>query len=126
VRNRSHMGVGFEVWNSQRTWLWHVVNPHRNGGAIGAAASEAEAIREARSSIEEMTVRRRSGDATMPVNHDLRVDDGDGNRREHGIGRCATSRAIEEANPIKFTTSGWNELLANLDCYLTQGCGQFA
>jgi hypothetical protein len=50
--------IAFEVWTRQRTWFWYVVNPQRNGGTIGAATTETEAIREARSSIEEMSVRR--------------------------------------------------------------------
>ena len=49
--------VAFEVWACQGTWLWYVGNPERNGGTIGAAATETEAIREARSSIEEMSAR---------------------------------------------------------------------
>jgi hypothetical protein len=58
VRNGTHMDIAFEVWTGQGTWFWYVVNPHRNGGTIGAAATETEAIREARSSIEEMSARR--------------------------------------------------------------------
>jgi hypothetical protein len=49
--------ITFEVWAHQGTWFWHVVNPQGTGGTIGAAATEAEAIREARSSIEEMSAR---------------------------------------------------------------------
>lgn len=48
----SHLGAGFEVWNDQQSWFWMVVDPRRKRGAIGAAASEAEALREARWSIE--------------------------------------------------------------------------
>lgn len=48
----NHLGTGFEVWNDQQTWFWMVVDPCRKSGAIGAAASRAEAIREARWSIE--------------------------------------------------------------------------
>ena len=47
------MGISFEVWNSQQSWFWFVENTNRNG-MIGAAASESEAEREARSSIEEL------------------------------------------------------------------------
>lgn len=53
---RSHGSpLTFEVWTCQGTWVWHVVNPERNGGMIGAAATQTEAIREARRSIEEMS-----------------------------------------------------------------------
>jgi hypothetical protein len=49
--------ITVEVWTRQGTWFWYVVNPLGNGGSIGAAATETEAIREARSSIEEMSAR---------------------------------------------------------------------
>lgn len=52
--SKNHLGVGFEVWNSQQSWFWLVENTNRNG-VIGAAASESDAIREARSSIEELS-----------------------------------------------------------------------
>jgi hypothetical protein len=52
----NHCGTGFQVWHSQRTWFWLIVNQHR-GGAIGVAPSEGDAVREARLSIEEMFVR---------------------------------------------------------------------
>jgi hypothetical protein len=55
---RSHGSpITFEVWTCQGTWFWHVVNPQRSGGTIGAAATKMEAVREARSSIEEMSAR---------------------------------------------------------------------
>jgi len=59
--NKHYLGIGFEVWTAQQSWFWLVANPDRNGmiGAssnmIGAAASESEAEREARSSIEEIS-----------------------------------------------------------------------
>jgi hypothetical protein len=49
--------ITYEVWTGQGTWFWYVANPQRNCGAIGAAATETEAIGEARSSIEEMSAR---------------------------------------------------------------------
>ena len=54
--NKHHMGTGFDVWCGQANWFWFVVNPHRHGGAIGSAATEADAVREARAAIEEMTM----------------------------------------------------------------------
>jgi hypothetical protein len=47
MRDRSYLGNSFEVWNSQRTWFWCVADPHHNGGTIGAAPTEVEAVREA-------------------------------------------------------------------------------
>ena len=52
---RDHLGVGFKVWNGQWTWFWSLVHPCSRAGAVGAASSEAEAIREAHAAIEEMT-----------------------------------------------------------------------
>jgi hypothetical protein len=51
---KHHLGIGFEVWNTQQTWFWYVDNTNRNG-TIGAAASESDAIAEAHSSIEEIS-----------------------------------------------------------------------
>lgn len=47
------MGTGFDVWDGHQTWFWSLIGPHRNSGAIGAAATEDEAVREACQSIEE-------------------------------------------------------------------------
>lgn len=52
--SKNHLGVGYEVWNAQETWFWFVANTNRNG-VIGAAATESDAMREARSSIEEIS-----------------------------------------------------------------------
>src|SRR5712691_7287634 len=55
MRNRSHLGTSFEAWNGRHAWFWFVSDTQCNGAAIGAAANKAEAIREARTSIEEMS-----------------------------------------------------------------------
>ena len=52
---RSYRGNSFTVWSRSRTWFWLVLDQQGSGGAIGTAASEAQAIGDARSSIEEMT-----------------------------------------------------------------------
>ena len=52
--SRHHLGVGFEVWSAQQSWFWFVENTNRNG-MIGAAATESDAIRDAESSIEEIS-----------------------------------------------------------------------
>jgi hypothetical protein len=52
--SKHHLGVGYEVWNAQETWFWLVANTNRNG-VIGAAATECDAIRDARASIEELS-----------------------------------------------------------------------
>lgn len=59
MRNsRDHLGARFEVWTGESTWFWHVFNPHNNGGAVGVAATEADAIREACMAIEERCTSR--------------------------------------------------------------------
>jgi hypothetical protein len=44
----------FQVWNGPSNWFWFV--PYGHGGVIGAALTEAEAIREACAAIETMVV----------------------------------------------------------------------
>ncbi|HLI79761.1 MAG TPA: hypothetical protein VKV03_07245 [Candidatus Binataceae bacterium] len=51
---RHYLGIDFEVWEAQQRWLWCVIDPHRDGGAIGAAASENDAVRDACLCIDEM------------------------------------------------------------------------
>ncbi len=51
--SKHHLGIGFEVWSAQQSWFWFVENTDRNG-MIGAAATESDAMREARSTIEEI------------------------------------------------------------------------
>ena len=60
MRNENHLGIAFQIWSGPQTWFWFVVNPHQNGGAIGAAASEADALREACLSIEEISAEQRA------------------------------------------------------------------
>jgi hypothetical protein len=47
--------IGFKIWKHSQGWFWLVVSPHINGGTIGAAATEAEAIRDARSSVDDVS-----------------------------------------------------------------------
>ena len=55
---RHYLGIDFEVWDGQQTWFWFVIDPHRDGGAIGAASSETEAVRDACLSIDAMLPER--------------------------------------------------------------------
>ena len=55
MRSRCHQHAEFKVWSGRHIWLWFVADYNRKSGMIGAAASEAEAISEARRSIEEMS-----------------------------------------------------------------------
>jgi hypothetical protein len=60
MRSHSHLGIGFELWSNQRVWFWWAINTCGNGGAIGAATTKAEAVREACAAIEELSALRRS------------------------------------------------------------------
>ena len=64
---RHHLGTEFELWAAQRTWFWLVMNPHRSGGTIGAAAAEADALRDACSSIEEIASHAGAGGPAVRV-----------------------------------------------------------
>jgi hypothetical protein len=64
MHSRSHLGVGFELWRNQRVWFWSVINPRGNGSAIGAAITEAEAVCEACTAIEELSALRRRSSAS--------------------------------------------------------------
>ena len=55
---KDHLGAGFEVWTGGQSWFWCLLNPRRDGGAIGAAATETDAIREAFVAIEERSARQ--------------------------------------------------------------------
>ncbi len=87
---RTHMGIAFEVWNGGHAWFWLVNDPRGKRAAIGAVADESAAVREACSSIEDMSAQAAPDSPLNP---------------EHAPGpaRCM-----------------WKELLANLDRYLVQ------
>ena len=55
---RNHLGTSFKVWSRRQSWFWLVLNHHDKTGAIGTAGTEADAVREACSSIEEMAAQR--------------------------------------------------------------------
>jgi hypothetical protein len=101
MRSRSYLGTSFAVWNGRHSWFWFVTGPGSSGAAIGAAANEAEAIREARSSIEEMSARRRAVAAPVAISE---------------------AAALVMPRPIRvgLVAIDWNESLANLDRYLSQ------
>ena len=59
---RSHdFEPAFKVWSRHRAWFWFVANPYGDGGTIGTAATEAEAIRaslDVLSAMEDKATRR--------------------------------------------------------------------
>jgi hypothetical protein len=60
---RDHLGTRFEVRTDRWTWFWRLVDPPLNRGAAGAAATEADAVREACAAIEEISARSGGGAA---------------------------------------------------------------
>lgn len=65
---RNHLGVGFEIWTDKWTWFWSLSDPHERAGAVGATASGADAIDEARLAIEELLQRSgRGASSSGPV-----------------------------------------------------------
>jgi len=48
------MELRLELWSSQGAYVWRLSDLRRGGGIVGAAASEAEALREARAALEEL------------------------------------------------------------------------
>lgn len=66
MRTRRTEYASFNVWTVHGTWFWSLVYPDRDGGAIGAAASRAEAVGEAQSAIERLP--QLGGDTGTPLN----------------------------------------------------------
>jgi hypothetical protein len=103
--SRFHLGIGFELWTDEHTWFWLVASPGMNGGAIGAAATEAEAVHEACSSIEEISAQRRAGSAAARV-----------------PAHCSTP-AVDRSNSIAMAPLDWKSSLGKLERYLTSISG---
>ncbi len=103
MRIGNYLGTSFEVWHGRRTWFWFVADTCCSSAAIGATANEAEAIGEAHRSIEEMAARRLRTTKSLEISK-------------------AIVRAARKCSPAKSADSGWNDLLAHLECYLTRLC----
>jgi hypothetical protein len=69
MRRGNYLGMSFDVWSRQEGWFWLVRDSRHEAGAIGATAREADAVREACLSIEQMTsnipVARKQSESTM-------------------------------------------------------------
>lgn len=52
--SHSYRSADIEIWNRGGAWFWSVADRGGNRGSVGAAASKAEAVRDARRSIEEI------------------------------------------------------------------------
>jgi hypothetical protein len=95
----NHLDISFQIWNGRHLWFWFVADQRGSGAAIGAAPNQADAICEARLSIEEMAARRSASEAA----------------------RISGAIIASHASPIDI---GWHELLASLERYLTRYCSQ--
>ena len=67
MSSHNHQGIKLPTPTDQETWLWFVVIPNRDGGTIGAAATESDAMRAACESIDELSEQRRGGAAIWRV-----------------------------------------------------------
>lgn len=65
---RIHQGIGFDLWTGQRSWFWKL----SDHGAIGAALSHPQAVREACLAIEELAEAAPGFDSALPcaIDHD--------------------------------------------------------
>jgi hypothetical protein len=52
-QRKRHLGVDYAIWERDNSWFWFLIHPISQGGMIGASADEAQAMHEARWSIEE-------------------------------------------------------------------------
>lgn len=67
MRTRIYLGTDFEIWKSGESWFWFVPDPGRARGAIGAAAGELDAVREACATIDEMRAEPGTGRRSSSV-----------------------------------------------------------
>jgi len=110
---RHHLGIDFEVWKAREIWYWLVARPGLNGGAIGTAATEASALRDAYWSIEEMTASREEMTASreeMTARSPETPPAGSGVTRQPVFQRSAS---------ITEKAKCWEASLANLQRYLS-------
>ena len=49
---KQHLGVDFAIWRTEGAWFWFLINPRGQSGMTGTSTIEAQAICDARSSIE--------------------------------------------------------------------------
>jgi hypothetical protein len=100
MSSHNYRGMSFDAWTNQQTWFWSVVNPNRNGGTIGAAATEVDAVREACMSIDETSAERRGCAAVWRA----------------AAGKASTAAFRQTESTI---VAGWERSLASLERYLS-------
>lgn len=54
LQHMNYRGAGYRIWPAGRSWLWCVGDKINTRGAIGAALTQREAIRDACASIDEL------------------------------------------------------------------------
>jgi hypothetical protein len=94
-RGENYLGVGFEIWTGQWTWFWSLVDPQLDGGAVGAASTEAEARREARMAIEEISARRGAGTACLRLAAGRSFDSAGVRQAYREVWTCRLNRVAE-------------------------------
>jgi hypothetical protein len=102
----NYLGTSFQIWNGHHTWFWFVADTSHSGAAIGAAANKAEAIGEARRSIEEMAARRLRSTESLESSK-------------------AIVRAARQCSRADSVDPCWLHLLASLDRYLARLCSEY-
>jgi hypothetical protein len=102
----NYLGTSFQIWNGRHTWFWFVTDTNRSSAAIGAAANKAEAIGEARRSIEEMAARRLRSTESLEISK-------------------AIVRAARQCSRADSADPGWHHLLTSLDHYLARLCSEY-
>jgi hypothetical protein len=100
----SYLGIRCELWSGGNRWFWRISDPRCLRTAVGVAANRAEAVGDARLSIEEMTARVA----------------GHPNLAERTSSMCKPPPCIA-AGPAR---EGWHQMLANLSCYLALLSGE--
>jgi hypothetical protein len=106
MRTSNYLGTSFAIWNGRHTWFWFVADTCRSGAAIGAAANQAEAIGEARRSIEEMAARRLRSTESLAISK-------------------ALVRTAQKCSRADSADPGWHDWLASLDRYLARLCSEY-
>jgi hypothetical protein len=74
LRTRTYLGTDFEVWRSDQSWFWFVPDRGFARGAIGAAAYELDAVREACAAIDEMHAERDAVTRSRPAGDSAEID----------------------------------------------------
>jgi len=56
-KSKDSRAMGVDLWTIRGAWFWQLAGRCRGGGAIGAASTKSEALREAYAAVEEASAR---------------------------------------------------------------------